>query len=129
MNTDVSVLEAEAVLRITSAQQIASIAGDLALAIGTLPPETAQKLYPVFLLLAECQADLLRTDSTLPQQVEAEETPLSVREANAERVAYHLSRLQQHEPGERAHIVRQRTGWSKSAYYRARADAMRFGLL
>ena len=128
---DIAKLESEAVKRITSAQDVARIAADMAILVRTLPTESAQKLYGAFLLMAEVQSELLTAD-TLPVEPAPEEPryePRTLTDVNIERCATLLRSLSHVEARQRAQIVMTRMGCSKSAFYRYRTAAIESGLL
>lgn len=125
-----SQLEGEALVRINSAQALAAILGDMAIAMRSLPPDAASRIYRGFLLLAEAQAELL-TSEALPHEPQSEypPEPQSVSDINVERCAVLLRSLSHVEPGQRAQIVMTRMGCSKSSFYRWRSAAIDAGLL
>jgi hypothetical protein len=128
---DIAKLESEAVRRITSAQDVARIAGDLAILVRTLPTESAQKLYGAFLLMAEVQSELLTADSlpTAPAPEQPMQEQRTLIDVNIERCAALLRSLSHVEARQRAQIVMTRMGCSKSAFYRYRTAAIESGLL
>ena len=127
---DIVQLEGAALQRIASAKDLARVTGDMAAGLRLIPQEVADKFLPAFLLLTEVQALMIVSD-VFPQEPAPEQQPDSrtVHDGNAVHCAALLRNLRYLDAGQRKQVVMERTGWSKSAFYRYRTAAIEAGLL
>ena len=93
-------------------------------------PQTHAELADVFILLTECLA-ATSAETAVPgaERSNGDQLGESKSDTNAHRFAALRRSLPASDPAEAVAVIRSRTGWSRSTYFRAQLRAKALGLI